>query len=202
MATFNNFRHLTIEEGQQQRTDVRTIDVRIGHDDDAVITQFIRVVLVTTDTTAKRGDKGSDFLRGEHFVEARFLNVEDFPLQRQNRLVLTVTPLLRRAARGVPFHQVQFGASRIAFLAICQFARQASQIQRTFTASHFTGFTRRFTRTCRIDNFADHDFRVRRVFQQVFAQQFVHLLFNGGFHLGRNQFVFGLRGEFRVRYFD
>ena len=126
VTTFNDFRHLTIEEGQQQRTNVRAVDVRIGHDDDAVITQFVRVVLVTTDTTTKRGDKRRHFLRREHLIEARFLDVEDFTLQRQNRLVLAVTPLLRRAARGVPFHKVQFGKRRIAFLAVCQFARQAS----------------------------------------------------------------------------
>ena len=124
VAALNDFRHLTIEEGQQQRTDVRAVDVRIGHDDDAVITQFIWVVLVTTDAAAKRGDQRRDFLRGEHLVEARFLNVEDFTFQRQNRLVLTVTSLLRRAARGVPFHQVEFRVGRVALLTVRQLARQ------------------------------------------------------------------------------
>ncbi len=124
VAAFNDFRHLTIEESQQQRTDVRAVDVRIGHDDDAVITQFVRVVLVTTDATAERGDQRRDLLRGEHLVEARFLNVEDFTLQRQNRLVFTVTALLCRSARGVPFHKVQFGQRRVAFLTVRQLARQ------------------------------------------------------------------------------
>ncbi|CSC56737.1 Uncharacterised protein [Vibrio cholerae] len=31
---------------------MRAVDVRIGHDDDVVITQFIWVVLITADTTA------------------------------------------------------------------------------------------------------------------------------------------------------
>ena len=126
MTTFNDFRHLTIEEGQQQRTNVRAVDVRIGHDDDAVVAQFIRIVLIATDTAAQRGDQRRHFLRREHFIEAGFLNVKDFTLQRQDRLVLAVTTLFSRAARGVPFHQVQFGKRRIAFLAVCQFARQAS----------------------------------------------------------------------------
>ena len=124
VATFNDFRHLTIEEGQQQRTDVRAVDVRIGHDDDAVITQFVRVVLVTPNAAAQRGDKRRYFLRREHFVEARLLNVEDFTLQRQDCLVLTVTALLRRTARGVPFHKVQFRERRVAFLAVSQLAWQ------------------------------------------------------------------------------
>jgi hypothetical protein len=57
--------------------------------------------------------------------EARFLYVKDFTLQRQDRLILTVTALLRRTARGVPFHQVEFRQRRVAFLAVSQFARQA-----------------------------------------------------------------------------
>ncbi len=124
VAALNDFRHLTIEEGQQQRTDVRAVDVRIGHDDDAVITQFVRVVLVATDAAAQRGDQRRHFLRREHLVETRLLNVKNFTLQRQNRLVFTVTALLRRTARGVPFHQVQFGQRRVAFLTVRQFARQ------------------------------------------------------------------------------
>ena len=125
VATLNDFRHLTIEEGQPQRTNVRAVDVRIGHDDDAVVAQFVRVVLITADTAAKRGDKRRHFLGREHLVETGFLNVEDFTLQRQDSLVLTVTALLRRTARGVPFHEVQFGQRRVAFLAVSQFARQA-----------------------------------------------------------------------------
>ncbi len=95
MAALNDFRHLSIEEGQQQRTDVRTVDVGIGHDDDAVITQLVRVVLIAANAAAQRGDQRGNFLRSEHLIEARFLDVEDFTLQRQNRLILTVTALLR-----------------------------------------------------------------------------------------------------------
>lgn len=135
MAALNDFRHLTIEEGQQQRTDVRAVDVRIGHDDDAVITQFVRVVLVATNAAAERGDERRYFLRREHLVEARFLNVEDFTLQRQNRLVLAVTALLCRTARGVPFHKVQFRQRRVAFLTVSQFARQACGPARLYDGS-------------------------------------------------------------------
>ncbi|CSB00207.1 Uncharacterised protein [Vibrio cholerae] len=52
VTTLNQLRHLAVEKGQQQSTNVRAVDVRIGHDDDVVITQFIWVVLITADTTA------------------------------------------------------------------------------------------------------------------------------------------------------
>ncbi|SVK46639.1 Uncharacterised protein [Acinetobacter baumannii] len=200
MATLDDFRHLAVEEGQQQRTDVRTVDVGIGHDDDAVVTQLVRAVLVAADAATQRGDQRRHFLRREHFVETRFLDVEDFPLQRQDSLILAVAPLLGRAARGVPFHQVQFGQRRIAFLAVRQLARQAGQIQRAFAAGHLTRFTRRFARARRVDDFANHDFRVARILHQVIHQLLVHQRFNRGFHLGRDQLVLGLRRELRIRH--
>ncbi len=62
ITTLNQLRHLAVEEGQQQSTNVRAVDVRIGHDDDVVITQFIWVVLIAANTTAKSGDQRRDFL--------------------------------------------------------------------------------------------------------------------------------------------
>jgi hypothetical protein len=45
--------HLPIEEGQQQRADVRTVDVGVGHDDDAVIAQLVDVEFVLADAAAR-----------------------------------------------------------------------------------------------------------------------------------------------------
>ena len=61
MPALNEFAHLAEEEGQQQRAYVGTIDVRIGHDDDAVVTQLLRIELVLADTTAQRRDNSADF---------------------------------------------------------------------------------------------------------------------------------------------
>ena len=63
IATIDQYRHLPIKERQQQSADVRSIDVCIGHDDDTVVTQFVRVELVLADTATERGDQGADFRR-------------------------------------------------------------------------------------------------------------------------------------------
>src|SRR5690606_33289014 len=68
VATFDNFRHLTEEEGQQQRTNVRTVDVGVGHDDDAVVTQLVRVELFAANTAAQRRNQGADLSGGQHLV--------------------------------------------------------------------------------------------------------------------------------------
>ena len=201
IATLDQFRQLTEEEGQQQGTDVRTVDVSISHDDDVVVAQLVDVVLITADTAAQGCDQRADFLRGNHLVEAGFLNVEDLTLQRQDRLGATVTTLLGGTASRVTFHQVQLGEGRVLLLAVSQFARQAGDIQRAFTTGHLTGFTRGFTGTCSVDHFADNQLGFVRVLQQEVGEVFAHLLFHSGLHFGRHQLVFGLGAELRIWHF-
>ena len=40
VAALNQFGHLPIEEGKQQRSDVRAVDVGVGHQDYLVIAEF------------------------------------------------------------------------------------------------------------------------------------------------------------------
>jgi len=51
-----------------------------AHDDDAMITQLIDVEIVAPDAATQCGDERADFRGRQHLVEARFLDVEDFPL--------------------------------------------------------------------------------------------------------------------------
>ena len=43
VPALDHLRHLPEEEGQQQGADVRAVDVGIGHDDDAMVAQLLRV---------------------------------------------------------------------------------------------------------------------------------------------------------------
>ena len=61
---------------------------------------------------AERLDQGPDFLRAEHPVEARALDVEDLALERKDRLVLAVAALLGRAAGAVALDQEQLATAR------------------------------------------------------------------------------------------
>ena len=108
MAALDQFRHLPVEEGQQRGTDVRAVDVRVGHDDDAVVTQFLRLVLVLADTCAERRDQRGDFLRRNQLVETRLLDVQDLALERQDCLELAVAALFGGATGGITLDQVQF----------------------------------------------------------------------------------------------
>ncbi len=120
----DQFRHLPVEEGQQQRADVGAVDVGVRHDHDLVITQLVDVELFGTDRRADRLDEGADLLGAEHAVETGPLDVEDLALERQDRLVLAVAALLGGAAGAVALDQEQFAQGRVAFLAVGKLARQ------------------------------------------------------------------------------
>ena len=63
MPGFDQRLHLAIEEGEQQRADMRAVDVGVGHDDDLVVAQLGEVELVMADAGAERGDERADLRR-------------------------------------------------------------------------------------------------------------------------------------------
>src|ERR1700694_873342 len=90
----DHLNHVAEEKGEQQRADVRTIDVSIGHDDDVVVAQFIDVELLAN-PGSERGDQVADLFGREDLVLAGLLHVEDLAAQWQDCLEATVARALR-----------------------------------------------------------------------------------------------------------
>ena len=90
--------HLPVEKGQQQRADMRAVDIGVGHDDDLVVAQLPEVELVLADARAERGDQRADLGARQHLVEARALDVQDLAAQGKHRLEGAVARLLGAAA--------------------------------------------------------------------------------------------------------
>ena len=124
VAALDELFHLPEEKRQQQRADVRAVHVRVGHDDDLVVAQLVRIEFVASDSGAERRDQRADFLARQHLVEARALDVEDLAAQRQNRLEFAVAALLGGAAGAVALDDEQLGLGGIALLTIGQLAGQ------------------------------------------------------------------------------
>src|SRR4051794_25407002 len=76
---------MAIEERQEQRSNVRTVDIGIGHDDDAVIAQ-LRYVELVSNRCSERGYQSSNLLVLKHFVEACLFDVQDLAAKWQNCL--------------------------------------------------------------------------------------------------------------------
>ena len=63
---------------------MRTINVRVGHDDDAVVTQLGHVEVIVaggaaslSNTRPQRGDQREDFVAGQQLFVARFFHVQN-----------------------------------------------------------------------------------------------------------------------------
>src|SRR5437764_12043504 len=105
------------------------IDIRVGHDDDAVIARLRRLEILAADAGAERLDQRADLGRTEHFVEAGALDIEDLALQRQDRLKTAVAALLGRAAGAVALDDKEFTLGRVALLAVGKLARQIGDVE-------------------------------------------------------------------------
>src|SRR5690606_27149080 len=66
VSALKQWPHLTEEKGQQQGADMRSIDIGIGHDNDAVVTQGIGIKLLRANTTTKGLNQRTDFGGAEH----------------------------------------------------------------------------------------------------------------------------------------
>src|SRR5207244_3847910 len=99
---------VAVEERQQQGCDVMAVAIGVGQEDDFAVAQAGGVVLVVQ-TAAQGADDVGQLLVVEDLGLAGLLSVEDLPLERQDRLDVTVPPLLGRAAGAVSFDNEQLG---------------------------------------------------------------------------------------------
>ena len=207
MAALDQLRHLAEEECQQQCADMRAVDVGVRHDDDAVVAQLADIEaalfrLAPPDAGAHRGDERADFGRAQHAVEPRALDVEDLALQRQDRLVFAVSPLLGGAAGRVTLDDEEFAFRRVPLLAIRQLARQCRDIEHAFAPCQFAGLAGRLAGGGGVHHLLDDAFGFARVGFEPVADDVGHHRLHHRLHLGGDQLVLGLRGEFRVRHLD
>nr|GFD46926.1 hypothetical protein [Tanacetum cinerariifolium] len=122
VALVNKLPHIAEEEREDERANVRTVDISIGHDDDFVVAQlaevqragFVAVVvgaesqrLPLVERDAERGNHVLDFLVFQNLVLLGFLHVQDFTAQRQDGLKRPVAAHFGGAAGRVPFHEVE-----------------------------------------------------------------------------------------------
>src|SRR5258708_6490134 len=199
MAAVDDLAHLPVEEGEQQRADVRAVDVGIRHDDDLVVAQLVGIELVAYPGSERR-DERADFLAGQHLVHARALDVEDFAAQRQHRLERAIAALLGRAAGAVALDDEQFGFRGVALLAIGELAGEGRHIERALSARELARLARGLARRRRLDHLADDDPGLRRMLLEPILQRLVDDRLDHRADLGGDELVLGLRGEFRVRH--
>ena len=124
------FGHLSEEEGEQQGADVTSVNICIGHDDDAAIAQ-LGMIEVFADAALQGLNECSDFLKSKDLVEPCSLHIQELSAQRQDRLTNMVAPTLGTSACAVTFNNEQFGLVHITRRAVGEFVRHAAGIECT-----------------------------------------------------------------------
>ena len=105
--------HLAEEERQQQRADVRAVDVGVGHDDDLVVAQLREVELApsTPAPSAVMMVRISSF--ASTLSMRAFSTFRILPLKRQDGLEAPVAALLGRAAGRVALDEEDLALRRV-----------------------------------------------------------------------------------------
>ena len=195
-------RHLAEEERQQQRADVAAVDVGVGHDDDAVIARLRGVEILGADAGAEGRDQGADLGRAQHLVEAGALDIQDFALERQDRLKAPVAALLGGAAGAVALDDKQLALGRVALLAVGELAGKIGDVERALAPRQVARLARRLARGRRLDDLRDDLLGVGRVFLEPLRELVGDDALDHRPHFRGDELVLGLRGEFRVGHLD
>ena len=92
-----------------------TVNVRVGHDNNFVITHFFNIKVIFTNSRTHCCNQRANRIRPQHFIKSHALNIQNLTTQRQNRLGFTITPLLCGTTRRIPLNNKQFAFCRVAF---------------------------------------------------------------------------------------
>ena len=202
VALFDELRHLPVEERQQQRADVRAVDVGVGHDDDLVIAKLVELEFVAPDAGTQRRDDVRHLLGRQHLVGARPLDVQNFAADRQHGLKLALAALLGRTAGRVALDDEKLGLRSIAILAFGKTARQTQTIERTLAPRQITRLARRLARKRRLDDLADDDLGFFRMLFEPGAELIADRRLDDRLHFRRNELVLRLRRKLRIGHLD
>src|SRR5437763_271696 len=172
VPAFDQGAHVPEEERQQQRPDVRAVDVGVGQHHDLPVAALRHVELVAY-AGADRVDQGTDLLVLECLVDPRLLDVQDLAADRQDRLVLPVPRSLRAPARRVSLDDEDLGRVGVPGRAVGELAGQAAALERAL-ARDVARLLRCLPRLRGRDAFARDPIGLGRVLLQPVAQPVVH----------------------------
>ena len=166
------------------------------------LSAFLTLFAFAADAGPERHDQRPDLVAREHLVETRLLDVENLALERQDRLKLAVASLLRGPAGRITLDDVKFAQGRIFFRTIGQLAGERAAVQRALSPNELFRFSRRFTRTRRVDRLADDLSGDRRILLKVGAERLVDRGLDDAFDFAVAQLGFRLSFELWVADLD
>ena len=196
MAVVDELCHLPEEKRHQQRGDMRAVDIGIGHDDDALITQRLLAVM-RADAAAEGEHEVVQFLVGAHLVGRGARDIEDLAAQRQDRLRVAIARLLRRAAGAVALDEKDLGALGAVARAIGELPRQAQLAGRAL-ARHLALLTPALALFGALGDAVEQYAACRRVGAEPMIEMVPQRGLDDARRLGGSEALLGLTLELRV----
>ena len=90
-----------------------SVDVCIGHDDDASVAEF-GVIEIFANTALQSLNQRANFFKPQHLVKSRSLHIQELSAQWQNRLANVIAAALGASTCAVTFHDEQFSLLHVA----------------------------------------------------------------------------------------
>src|SRR4051812_3653947 len=197
VAGLDQVLHLAEQQREDQRADVRAVHVGVRHEDHLVVAGPLEVELVAH-AGADRGDERLDLLVAQHLVDARALDVEDLPAQRQHRLRVAVAALLGRAAGGVALDDEDLAQGRVLDGAVGELAGQPRVLEGALAPREVARLARGRARLRSRDRLADDLARVGGVLLEEFGELLVDDRRDEPLHAGVAELRLRLTLELRI----
>ena len=198
VAVLDECRHIPVEEREEERPDMRTVDIRIGHQDDMVVPGPLDVETVA-DPGADSGYQRLDLGVLQDLVLRSLLDVQDLAPQGEDCLELSVSPLLCGTACRISFHDVEFALCRVPLLAVGEFAGQTCGFQRALSPGEFASVLCSFTGTGGRKCLVHDDLEGLRVLLEVLGERRVDEGIHDAADVAVAEAHLGLPLELRVR---
>src|SRR3972149_3444387 len=123
---------MAVEESGVETQDVGAVNIRVCHENNTMIAEFIVVGLVPY-PRSNGDDKIFKFVGVDDLVQAGPLGVEDFAKKRKDGLKSAVTAIFGAAAGGGSFDHEKLGFFGVSGLTIGEFAGEGHAFQGAFS---------------------------------------------------------------------
>ena len=202
VALLDELLHLAEEECQHQSRNVATIHIRIGHNDNLVVAQFLQVeclgVLLSTDGYTQCGKHILNLLILPHTVLLHFLDVENLTPQGHNGLILAVAALLCSTTCRITLNEENLRLAPIPCGAVGQLTGKARTRQHCLALHKFPCVAGSVAGSGSQHNLVHNSLGILRVLLKVVGQSLRDGLVHSGSNLVITEFGFGLALKLRL----
>ena len=191
--------HVSIQEGQQQGSNVAAVHVGVGHQDDLAVAPLGNIVELGTRRNPDRLEDVRDFLVLQNLGLAGFLHVEDLAAKRQDGLDIRITPGVGRSAGRVTFDQVQLRFLERPATTVSQLFGQSAGGQGPLATNHLAGLAGGFPGLRGPHALSGNQLRHFRIGFEKLRQPIVYDRGDNPLDLAVSQLGFGLPLELGIR---